>query len=46
MEEGGRIFTFEGNKRQSSLKVVLKVHRPQFYWKVCTMSSEFGMNNK
>ncbi|XP_059445220.1 uncharacterized protein LOC132177032 isoform X2 [Corylus avellana] len=36
MEEGGTIFTFKGNKRKSSLKVVLKVHRPQFYWKVMT----------
>ncbi|XP_059446923.1 uncharacterized protein LOC132178508 [Corylus avellana] len=36
MEDGGTIFTFEGNKRKSSLKVVLKVHRPQFYWKVMT----------
>ncbi|XP_062165431.1 LOW QUALITY PROTEIN: uncharacterized protein LOC133871936 [Alnus glutinosa] len=36
LEEGGTIFTFEGNRRECSLKLVLKVHSPQFYWKVMT----------
>ncbi|KAG7011454.1 ufaA1, partial [Cucurbita argyrosperma subsp. argyrosperma] len=35
MEDGGQIFTFEGTISNSfQPKVVLKVHTPQFYWKV------------
>ncbi|XP_022973880.1 uncharacterized protein LOC111472470 isoform X2 [Cucurbita maxima] len=35
MEDGGEIFAFEGTITNSFLtKVVLKVHSPQFYWKV------------
>uniref|UniRef100_A0A2C9W7Z1 Cyclopropane-fatty-acyl-phospholipid synthase n=1 Tax=Manihot esculenta TaxID=3983 RepID=A0A2C9W7Z1_MANES len=33
LEEGGTIFTFEGTAKKCSLKVVLKVQSPQFYWK-------------
>ncbi|PIN01622.1 Cyclopropane-fatty-acyl-phospholipid synthase [Handroanthus impetiginosus] len=36
LEEGGRIFTFEGNRKKSNLKVSLRVHTPLFYWKVAT----------
>ncbi|XP_059282844.1 uncharacterized protein LOC132036253 isoform X4 [Lycium ferocissimum] len=36
LEEGGTMFTFEGTEKKSSLKVSLRVHRPQFYWKVAT----------
>ncbi|XP_011041574.1 PREDICTED: uncharacterized protein LOC105137508 [Populus euphratica] len=35
-EEGGATFTFKGASKKSSLEVVLKVHNPQFYWKVTT----------
>lgn len=35
-EEGGATFTFEGTSKKCSLEVVLKVHNPQFYWKVTT----------
>ncbi|KAG6736637.1 hypothetical protein POTOM_060488 [Populus tomentosa] len=35
-EEGGATFTFEGTGKKCSLEVVLKVHSPQFYWKVTT----------
>ncbi|KAH8495573.1 hypothetical protein H0E87_018661 [Populus deltoides] len=35
-EEGGATFTFEGTSKKCSLEVVLKVHNPQFYWKVMT----------
>uniref|UniRef100_A0A5B6YSM5 Amine oxidase domain-containing protein n=1 Tax=Davidia involucrata TaxID=16924 RepID=A0A5B6YSM5_DAVIN len=38
LEEGGTIFTFEGTKRRSPLKIYLKVHNPQFYWKVATQA--------
>ncbi|KAI7730769.1 hypothetical protein M8C21_008056 [Ambrosia artemisiifolia] len=36
LEEGGTMFTFEGTKKKSPLKVYLKVHNPQFYWKIVT----------
>ncbi|XP_011649135.2 uncharacterized protein LOC105434590 isoform X1 [Cucumis sativus] len=36
MEEGGTIFTFEGTDKKCLLKVALKVHNPQFYWKITT----------
>ncbi|KAL0456950.1 UNVERIFIED_CONTAM: putative fatty acid methyltransferase [Sesamum latifolium] len=36
LEEGGTAFTFEGTRRKSDLKVTLRVHTPQFYWKVAT----------
>ena len=38
LEEGGTIFTFEGSKKKCSLKSVLRIHNPQFYWKVCTFN--------
>ncbi|XP_061994799.1 uncharacterized protein LOC133712711 isoform X2 [Rosa rugosa] len=38
LEEGGTMFTFEGSKNDCSLKSVLKVHSPQFYWKVMTQA--------
>lgn len=34
MEEGGNIFTFEGITNNLLQNLVLKVHSPQFYWKV------------
>ena len=34
MEEGGRIFTIKGIDDKFLPKVVLRVHNPQFYWKV------------
>ncbi|KAG8370323.1 hypothetical protein BUALT_Bualt14G0104900 [Buddleja alternifolia] len=36
LEEGGTTFTFEGTSKKSTLKVYLKVHSPQFYWKIAT----------
>ncbi|GKE62778.1 cyclopropane-fatty-acyl-phospholipid synthase, partial [Tanacetum coccineum] len=36
LEEGGTMFTFEGTKKKSPLKVYLKVHNTQFYWKIAT----------
>ncbi|KAL0388380.1 UNVERIFIED_CONTAM: putative fatty acid methyltransferase [Sesamum radiatum] len=36
LEEGGTAFTFEGTRGKSNLKVTLRVHTPQFYWKVAT----------
>ncbi|KAJ0677678.1 putative arsenite methyltransferase [Helianthus annuus] len=38
IEEGGTVFKFEGSKKESSLKVHLKVHNPQFYWKVSALN--------
>lgn len=34
LEEGGTIFTFEGAQKNCPLKTVLRIHNPQFYWKV------------
>ncbi|XWS39151.1 hypothetical protein CRYUN_Cryun18bG0025500 [Craigia yunnanensis] len=34
LEEGGRIFTFKGSMEKCPLKTVLKVHNPQFYWRI------------
>ncbi|OMO95382.1 Mycolic acid cyclopropane synthase [Corchorus olitorius] len=36
LEEGGTMFTFEGSSTKCSLKTVIRVHNPQFYWKVMT----------
>ncbi|KAJ8763938.1 hypothetical protein K2173_003720 [Erythroxylum novogranatense] len=38
LEEGGTIFTFEGTGKRCSLKTILKVHNPQFYWKITTQA--------
>ncbi|KAJ6356269.1 hypothetical protein OIU78_004390 [Salix suchowensis] len=35
-EEGGETLTFEGTSKKYNLEAVLKVHNPQFYWKVIT----------
>ncbi|XP_070041708.1 uncharacterized protein [Nicotiana tomentosiformis] len=36
LENGGTIFTFQGTDKKCSLKVSLRVHSTQFYWKVAT----------
>ncbi|XVE81902.1 hypothetical protein DITRI_Ditri15bG0103400 [Diplodiscus trichospermus] len=36
LEEGGTMYTFEGTSKKCSLKTVIKVHNPHFYWKVMT----------
>ncbi|GAB4842222.1 hypothetical protein Ancab_012180 [Ancistrocladus abbreviatus] len=36
LEDGGTTFTFLGSSKNCSLKVALRVHDPQFYWKVAT----------
>ncbi|GMH08595.1 hypothetical protein Nepgr_010435 [Nepenthes gracilis] len=36
LEDGGSAFTFEGMSRKCTLRVALRVHNPQFYWKVAT----------
>ncbi|KAI3716416.1 hypothetical protein L1987_67281 [Smallanthus sonchifolius] len=38
LEEGGTMFAFEGTKKKSPLKVYLRVHNPQFYWKIVTQA--------
>ncbi|KAF3666046.1 hypothetical protein FXO37_10752 [Capsicum annuum] len=38
LEEGGKIFTFQGTDRKCSLKVSLRVHNSQFYWRVATQA--------
>ncbi|KHN30725.1 Putative fatty acid methyltransferase [Glycine soja] len=38
LEEGGTMFTFEGTGKNCGLKSVLRVHNPQFYWKVMTQA--------
>lgn len=32
------MFTFEGTRKRCYLKTVMKVHSPQFYWKVMTQA--------
>ncbi|PIA36281.1 hypothetical protein AQUCO_03400289v1, partial [Aquilegia coerulea] len=34
LEEGGTIFNFEGTNMKCQLQSVLRIHNPQFYWKV------------
>ncbi|KAK9137848.1 hypothetical protein Sjap_008442 [Stephania japonica] len=36
LEEGGTIFSFEGTNKKCPLKSVLRIHNPQFYWKIAT----------
>ncbi|XP_076948198.1 uncharacterized protein LOC143620373 isoform X2 [Bidens hawaiensis] len=36
LEEGGTMFAFEGTRKKCPLKVYLRVHNPQFYWKIVT----------
>ncbi|KAG5378543.1 hypothetical protein IGI04_026385 [Brassica rapa subsp. trilocularis] len=38
LEEGGTMFNFEGKDPTCPLKSVLKIHSPQFYWKVMTQA--------
>ncbi|GFP85279.1 probable fatty acid methyltransferase [Phtheirospermum japonicum] len=38
LEEGGTIFTFEGSRKTNTLKVSLRIHTPQFYWKIAKES--------
>ncbi|XP_059653209.1 uncharacterized protein LOC132300216 isoform X2 [Cornus florida] len=38
LEEGGTILSFEGPRRKSLLKTYLKIHNPQFYWKVASQA--------
>ncbi|XP_020222395.1 uncharacterized protein LOC109804891 [Cajanus cajan] len=38
LEEGGTMFTFEGTGKKCSAKSVLRVHNPQFYWKLMTQA--------
>ncbi|KAL5702388.1 cyclopropane-fatty-acyl-phospholipid synthase [Ranunculus cassubicifolius] len=36
LEEGGTVFSFEGTDPKCRLQSVLRIHNPQFYWKVAT----------
>ncbi|PIA36283.1 hypothetical protein AQUCO_03400290v1 [Aquilegia coerulea] len=38
LEEGGTIFSFEGTNMKCHLHSVLRIHNPQFYWKVATQA--------
>ncbi|XP_072059412.1 uncharacterized protein [Arachis hypogaea] len=38
LEEGGTMFSFEGINKTCSLKCVMRIHSPQFYWKVMTQA--------
>ncbi|KAH7522035.1 hypothetical protein FEM48_Zijuj07G0095200 [Ziziphus jujuba var. spinosa] len=44
LEEGGTIFTFGKITARCSLKTVLIVHNPQFYWKIMTQA-EIGFGD-
>ncbi|XP_039686142.1 uncharacterized protein [Medicago truncatula] len=45
LEDGGTIFTFEGSKKKCSLKSVLRIHNPQFYWKILIANRDFNLSN-
>ncbi|KVH93503.1 Mycolic acid cyclopropane synthase [Cynara cardunculus var. scolymus] len=36
LEDGGETFTFEGTIQKGPLKVYMKIHNLQFYWKIVT----------
>ncbi|XP_057531552.1 uncharacterized protein LOC130809766 isoform X2 [Amaranthus tricolor] len=36
LEEGGTVLAFEGSSKICPVRVMLRVHSPQFYWKVAT----------
>ncbi|KAL8139608.1 LOW QUALITY PROTEIN: hypothetical protein V2J09_005629 [Rumex salicifolius] len=36
IEDGGEVLTCQGTIMKSAPKVLIRVHNPQFYWKVCT----------
>ncbi|KAM7261497.1 hypothetical protein ACFE04_008864 [Oxalis oulophora] len=38
LEEGGTMFTFEATNKICSLNTVLRIHSPQFYWKIMTQA--------
>ncbi|MCD7469746.1 hypothetical protein HAX54_008927 [Datura stramonium] len=38
LEGGGTIFTFQGTEMKCPLKVSLRVHNTQFYWKIATQA--------
>ncbi|KAF8016553.1 hypothetical protein BT93_H1922 [Corymbia citriodora subsp. variegata] len=38
LEEGGTMFTFKGITERCPLTVTLRIHSPQFYWKVMTQA--------
>ncbi|CAN0904824.1 Tuberculostearic acid methyltransferase UfaA1 [Linum grandiflorum] len=38
LEEGGTMFTFEGTGKKCFLKTLLRIHSPQFYWKIMTQA--------
>ncbi|KAL4288033.1 hypothetical protein AHAS_Ahas19G0245700 [Arachis hypogaea] len=38
LEDGGTMYTFEGNNMKNSLKCVVRIHSPQFYWKIMTQA--------
>ncbi|CAN4120577.1 unnamed protein product [Withania somnifera] len=38
LEDRGPIFTFQGAEKKVSLKVSLRVHNTQFYWKIATQA--------
>ncbi|XVF28550.1 hypothetical protein REPUB_Repub15cG0039400 [Reevesia pubescens] len=43
LEEGGTMLTSEGTSKKCSLKTVIKVHNPHFYWKRL-MSTKFALS--
>ncbi|KAL3648751.1 hypothetical protein CASFOL_005154 [Castilleja foliolosa] len=38
LEEGGNVYNFEGSHKPSNFKVSLRIHTPQFYWKMAKES--------
>nr|AXM43880.1 cyclopropane synthase isoform 2 [Litchi chinensis] len=36
MEDGGAVFNFEGTRKNCRLETILRIHNPEFYWKVMT----------
>ncbi|KAL2921236.1 Tuberculostearic acid methyltransferase UfaA1 [Bienertia sinuspersici] len=42
LEDGGAVLKFEGSDRRFTWKTAIRVHTPQFYWKV-TIEADFGL---
>ncbi|KAJ7954670.1 Cyclopropane-fatty-acyl-phospholipid synthase [Quillaja saponaria] len=38
LEEGGTVLTFEGTGKRCFLRCIIRIHSPQFYWKVMTQA--------
>ena len=43
LEESGIIYTFEGARKNCTLKTILRIHNPHFYWNVLHLYSHLTL---